>query len=277
MADTINHFRLVIEGDYDPARTALAEEQWAFGVSLYAQLSAIPSVGTPDGSFEAASQLLSDEDVNWTVSSNFLAEGGVNDINPVDLLLDTLGPAVATFFPASAVCSSTAKARKLSLYPLKPWPSSGTATHFRACTTDYGPAKAELLPKNGTFASGQTTGNPLPVQDAVVVSLKTANTSPRGRGRFYLPTPGVAGIGADGQLSTAWRDNIGAAAKAFLEALDFTSGVAPDWAMSPVVIGAPGTTFYRVQRVKVGSQVDTQRRRRRRVGESFYDAALTLA
>lgn len=264
MADVINHYRLIVEGKWQDALTSMAQESWAFGVSLYSELGTVAPVGTPSGAFQAADATLLEEDANYRVESNFLAEGGVSDFNPASYLLDAVF-ATGTFLATAGVMSSQCKALTATLYPLKP----DVRGWFLTCQTSYGPAKAVATPKSAEIANGAVSGSMLPSQNAVAVSLRSVNQTRRGRGRFFLPPTGVSAVGTDGQFGSGAA--VAAAAATWLEALSQElSGID----IAPVIIGYPGTRYHRVNRVRVGSVFDTQRRRRRQMTEVYSDSVV---
>lgn len=268
MADTINHFRLVLRGDYLQTLTALADEEWSTGISLYAQLSAVPDVGTPDGSFQAADELLSYTDANGTYESNFLAEGGTTDLDPASYLRDQVRAAIVTFLAAGG--SATFQATRLTgmvLYPMKI--VSGRA---KVCSTGYGPAKAVFTPTAPIAGPGTSV---LPVQNSVVMSLRTANATRKGRGRMYLPGLGNSSLDSSGMVGSTARNNVANGGAALMAALQHTQGAGPALEIAPVVIGQAGTTFFKVKRCSVGSVVDAQRRRRLQLTEVYTNADVT--
>lgn len=268
MADTINHFRAVFRGDYLQTLTQLADEEWSTGLSLYAQLSAVPDIGTPDGSFEAADALLSYTDANGTYESNYLAEGGATDLDPATYLRDQVRAAFVTFMGAGGSASFQAtRLTSIVLYPMKI--VSGRA---KVCTTSYGPAKAVFTPATPPAGPGTSL---IPAQNSVVLSLRTANATRKGRGRMYLPGLGNGGLDTSGMVNPTARGNVATAGAALMAAVQYTQGVGPALEIAPVVIGQAGATFFKVKRCSVGSVVDAQRRRRLQLTEVYANADVT--
>ena len=107
---------------------------------------------------------------------------------------------------------------------------------------------------------GTNLGECLPFQCAPVVSLRTAQLSRAGRGRFYAPSPAVDQI-ASGRLTVTSRDALADGAEALLNGLT-TQG-------ANIVIYHRGLgTSDVVQTLDVGDVIDTQRRRRNQLVEA---------
>ena len=265
MADTIAFFRLVLRGDYAASETALADEEWSIGFSLYPQLSAVPDIGSPDGSFQSAGQMITYTDANGTYESNYLAEGGQNDVDPAAYLRDQFRAAYVSLIGTTSIFTFTkTKLTSAVLYPMKV-----VNGDFKVCNTDFGPAKAVFTP---TTPPAGNAGNLQPLQSSMVASFRTANATRRGRGRVYLPGLGSSSLDASGMISSTARTNNANAMATFLAALQYTTGAGPALEVAPVVIGRPGSTFYKIKRVSVGSIVDAQRRRRNALTETYANA-----
>lgn len=132
---------------------------------------------------------------------------------------------------------------------------------------DYNSSETVFAPVSG--GGGNVA---VPNQVALCVSLTTGITrGPAHRGRFYLPLP-TAGVNpADGLITSADATSVAQSTKAMLEAVS-------DWPLidlpgSPNVVvmsrkdGAPRTR--QVTGVDVGRVLDTQRRRRRSLPETY--------
>jgi len=109
----------------------------------------------------------------------------------------------------------------------------------------------------------------MPAQSAIVLSIRTNTTGGSGRGRLYWPAMGAT-IDASSKFTTPTPANFAADFKAYL------LGIRSDLAASFPTIGfdlavrstLTKTTPHAV-RVQVGSVVDTQRRRRDKIIESY--------
>lgn len=137
----------------------------------------------------------------------------------------------------------------------------------------------------GTAITGPTAGTVYPAQISLVASLE--NSGARGlaaKGRMYLP--GVTHVvQSNGQISTANVTSTVTALKAFIDAVNAAAPTGekvilasqgrrtknPDGTYSVV----PGTSVNSVvNRVRVGSVLDTQRRRRNQLVEAYQSAAI---
>ena len=138
--------------------------------------------------------------------------------------------------------------------------------------TEVGPAKATAVPT--AAVDGASSGVVLPLQNTVALSTRTPNTTRRGRGRMYLPAMSVGPLGgSDGLLTSAAAGHIAGTGKTLLNALKVgTFGVTA--VVRPVVIGSPWTTYFRITQTRVGNVVDSQRRRRRQITETYESVDL---
>ena len=114
----------------------------------------------------------------------------------------------------------------------------------------------------GSFTgAGTATGGVLPPQLAWCVSLRTSVPGPRGRGRFFLPTPGNGTFTGQARMPSV----------AITMAVD---GITAMWTsletdtFSPVVGHRATGTFTGVTSMDLGDVLDTQRRRRSSLEEN---------
>lgn len=131
-------------------------------------------------------------------------------------------------------------------------------------------------------ANGKYTGDPLiaavnqvgavsagvgyPPQISLAVSLDTDLRGPRGRGRFFLPTP-VANLSATAEISVLDAESVRASTVTWLEALNNATGI--DANAPEVVIASTYGTNSKVTGVRVGRVLDTIRSRRRSLPERY--------
>lgn len=120
-----------------------------------------------------------------------------------------------------------------------------------------------------THAGTTSASSALPGQCAIVVTLRTATLSRRGRGRFYLPPMAGASTTSTGRLSSASQALCVTSLNAFFNALK--TFVAP---MTPVVYSPTGRTVATVTSYDLGDVFDTQRRRRNKLVESRVGASI---
>ena len=125
-------------------------------------------------------------------------------------------------------------------------------------------------------ATGQYSGPIPPNQVALVVSLVTGLE--RGyahRGRFYSPLPAAA-VQDDGLISVGIATEVANAAAAFLTAVNDTPGLDNTSSPNVCVMSSRGTgATHVVTGVEVGRVLDTQRRRRADIPESWVAAPVS--
>lgn len=114
--------------------------------------------------------------------------------------------------------------------------------------------------------TGVAAGEMLPFQCATVVSLLTASATRHGRGRFYLP-PLAASVLDGGRISAATLTVLDTAWTAFFDSLN-TDGV------TPVVRNRTGHVSTTVTSARIGDVIDTQRRRRNKLTETYVVVAV---
>lgn len=109
--------------------------------------------------------------------------------------------------------------------------------------------------------TGTADAEMLPFQCATVVSLLTNSATRHGRGRFYLP-PLHADNLLNGRLSPTCMTTLDTAWTAYFDSLD-TDGV------TPVVRNRTGHVSTTVTSARIGDVIDTQRRRRNKLTETY--------
>jgi hypothetical protein len=115
--------------------------------------------------------------------------------------------------------------------------------------------------------AGSITGNQLPFQVAVVISLLTNAATRHGRGRLYLPAPDVS-MSTNGALSSTCLTNLAAGMTALFDSLNTS-------VLTPVVRNRKAHSSLDITSARVGSVYDTQRRRRNKIAETY--TAITVA
>jgi hypothetical protein len=124
--------------------------------------------------------------------------------------------------------------------------------------------------------SGTGTSSKSP-QDALVFSLRTNTPGPRGRGRIYWPALG-ASLSTSFQLSTPTPAAAVAGAKTMLQAFNtaidnYYIGIASALRSALAVRSLADHTCRNVVSVQVGTTMDTQRRRRESIPETYTTVA----
>lgn len=137
-----------------------------------------------------------------------------------------------------------------------------------ASTASINPATDKQLTRVTATVShaGSITGNPLPYQVAVVISLQSDTATRAGRGRLYLPAPDVS-MCVDGKLSSTALTNIDGGFTALFDSLN-TSG------LTPVIRNRTAHSSITITAARVGSVFDTQRRRRNKIPETYTAIAV---
>lgn len=259
----VNHLYCVFRGAYED--TELMNESWQFGIRLMPGVTAVENIGAPPMEFDTSTDTLAGDTTNWSSTSNFLLEGGITDINPAEYLTD-VGEAAKVWFEATNSYISTAlELTEIVLYPMD---STGHVVN-----QDVGPAKAVATPK--AAVDGANAGALLPLQIAQVISLRTENTTRRGRGRVYIPGMASTTLTAtNGTVNASFRSNMLGTFNTLLVAMSMGNGGDPP-IIRPCVIGSPYTTYYVITETRAGNLLDTQRRRRRQIEETYSSAAVS--
>lgn len=114
-----------------------------------------------------------------------------------------------------------------------------------------------------SIAGGAGAAGSQAPQVALAVSLDTELRGASGRGRFYLPAPGVALASADGLVGAAEIQSVANASAAFLGAINSPAG------FGNVSIVSYKGSVQPVTSVRVGRALDTIRSRRRSLPETY--------
>lgn len=118
------------------------------------------------------------------------------------------------------------------------------------------------------------TGSPSKTpQDSLVFSLRTSTPGARGRGRMYWPAIG-ASLGPDFKLTSPTAASVAAAAATLAKLVG--DQINAEWSANSMAVTAElavrSTTDHasrKVERIQVGDVLDTQRRRRDNLPETY--------
>ena len=129
---------------------------------------------------------------------------------------------------------------------------------------------AEGLFGSPSTGSGTTSKTP---QDSCVLSLRTSTPGPTGRGRLYWPALG-ASLSSSFQLTTPTPAQAVADAKTWLSAIgdymnDYYTSISSALSVVLAVRSVKNHVCRDVVQVQVGSILDTQRRRREDIPETY--------
>lgn len=125
--------------------------------------------------------------------------------------------------------------------------------------------QAEAIKTTGQGGNGTSVH---PYQTAVVVSLRTFGVGPSARGRLYLPATGVPLQTTDYRIAVSSRDSILGAVKTYLSSIETAIKVTLPEA-NLTVWSRKTANFHNVTSLQLGNVVDTQRRRRDTLIESY--------
>ena len=176
-----------------------------------------------------------------------------------DAALDDLVKDLSTWMVASQSASSAALAwvKFNEIDPVSRRYKSATETYERILTTPV---------------RGSVEGNGMPQQTLCVSLLTGAKRGLASRGRFYPPAT-VLSLGSDGTVSKTGVNLVATAARTLITNLNNWPGTDTPLGGQVVVLGGNGTT-RNVTAVSVGNVMDTQRRRRNKLRESYTTIAL---
>jgi len=257
MADA-THAYAVFQGGYNDESV----ETWQFGVRFVL----VNSVGAPADhgtlpTFGVDEVAVSRTEKDWTISATWKANLGIAEsINVDDWLNDQLLPSAETFMGAANL-SGKVELRSIKVSPIN---ASGLVVEDRTAIGTY-----------VTPPTGIRSDHLLPLQTSAVVSWVTPVIGRRGRGRIYLPPATTGEVDGDGLYLDTRQAGTLDGAVAFLEGCAITpTGGGNHWAL-PIVTGSPWTAYGIIGAVRVGNVLDTQRRRRRQLVETYVSAGVT--
>lgn len=165
---------------------------------------------------------------------------------------------------------------------------NGSGLISSACRLTY--AKLNAVGEDGKYTDGTTIersygttgvagGSPsalvYPNQIAAVISTTTEIARGYGHaGRYYLPLPSAAVVASTGLVAVEDATALANQAIAFINSLSSGSISGPIGSMNVCVMSRHGTgSTHEVTGVRVGRVLDTQRRRRRSLPETYVSVA----
>lgn len=192
----------------------------------------------------------------WTINPIFMADRGLVPDDPTPTEMTAAIAAINTITPVSGLLITMAAATTFSTTRLE---ARGLQTGLRIVSEG---ARTPAVPGTGT--------SPHPAQSAVVCSLRTNRPGGSGRGRLYWPATGISLTGATGRVSTTTRAAFLAGMRTYLTAVEgaLASTLAGE-AFSLAVYSPTLGILTPVTSLQAGDVVDTQRRRRDDIPESY--------
>lgn len=259
------HVYLVLKGGYNAPK--LSEEVWQCGIRWRLSNTDPSDVGDLPTDVDFNTALVSRDETSWTIEQNWQATGAwAASFDPGDWLNDQCAPALKTWFETSNIFPDTSELWSLTAYAM---------TNNRVHDLDVGPAKTVLTYKTAAIPNGAATTGSCPPQCSIVAGFGTALAGRKGKGRIYLPPPPASLLSVDGGfLSSSGQTNQANALKTAVAAMTLTAGVGTGPSVYPIVTGEPFTKYATVKAIRIGDVIDTQRRRRAQVTESYVSVAL---
>lgn len=131
-------------------------------------------------------------------------------------------------------------------------------------------AIAEANRVTPVFGSG---GSALPYQSALVATLQTLTAGGRGRGRLYWPATGASLDLTTLRLDSSLHSGFLSAMVTYLTAVEAAVDGAIDETVSLAVWSRTANALPQVTSIRVGNIIDTQRRRRDALSETYLSSA----
>jgi len=128
----------------------------------------------------------------------------------------------------------------------------------------------------GTPTAGPVTTDRGGVQDSLVLSLWSGGTLGQANyGRMYLPWNGIPVRHQDGRISSGAAGNAATDGAAFIGDVNTWAATASAAGVETLIMSKVGTGFRKAPvYVRVGDVMDTQRRRRNRIDETYSTVAV---
>jgi hypothetical protein len=260
------HLLLVAGGDYVP--NTLPGEIWECTTRLALVFGTVDAIGTLPSNWDPAQLPVARTETDWTINGNWHIPGPISgSFQPDDYLNDQAAPAW-TDFMAAAYLSNQVRLRYLKLFPI------GAPSGNAVPAPPYTQGTPMELAWTGSYPTGGSSSTQLPPQDSIAMSWQTQQVGQRGKGRMYLPSATSAALSGAKVGATPQTDLV-AAGQAFLAALAYDTITPTDIHIRPIVTGHPWVNYGVINQVRVGSIVDTQRRRRDRLTEVYSSGMVT--
>lgn len=263
------HLRLSAFGNYI-AGSEEDTEVWAFNLRQALVFGSIDMLGTFPSNWDVVPAFSSHADTDWDTTTTYRIDGpGSTHFDPESYLNDYGAPSVALLIGAAGI-SSKVQIEGLKLYPCD---TSGNAIGGNVATLTW-----------HTPPVGSSTAKMLPTENSVVMSWSTERLGKRGRGRIYPPPITTDAIDNYGLVGDSWRSTYQNVGKNMIEGLAFHGTGVGAPSVETVVTGPSSsgglgsfTSYAVINKIRVGKIVDTQRRRRNKLGEAYTEQDISQA
>lgn len=254
------HLLLTWGGDYTD--TENSAEEWQNSLRLALVFGTVDEVGTLPNNWDPVAASINRTETHWNITGNWSVDGPtLNTFSPDDWLNDYAAPSLDTWLGVSGI-SDKIRLKWIKLFPIG---TSGNAVP----APPYSQGTPCLLEYTSAYPTGDDGANLLPLQNSIVVSHRTAQTGRKGRGRMFRAGISTNSNDAHGMIGSTYVGNMLSAGVALLEGLSYTGVGGASAHVRPAVIGAPWTSYGMINQVRVGNRMDTQRRRRDQVTETY--------
>lgn len=254
------HLLLTWGGDYTD--TENSAEVWQNSLRCTLVFGTADPVGDLPTNWAPVPADINRTESTWKITGNWTVDGPLSaGFAPDDWLNDQVAPALDTWLATSGISD------KIRLRWVKAF-----------CIGDNGKALPPVIYSSGTpillewqssYPTGDDGANLLPLQNSIVVSHRTAQTGRRGRGRMYRAGVSTNSNDAHGMIGSTYVTNMKNAGVALLEAVSLASSGPTDPEVRPAIIGSPWRKYGTINQVLVGNRMDTQRRRRQQLTETY--------
>lgn len=254
------HILLTFGGDYvDSPNSA---EVWQNSLRFALVFGTVDPVGTLPSNWDPVAVDVNRTETDWTITGNWTTQGpGGSNFNPDDWLNDQVAPALDTWLGTSGI-SDGIRATWAKVFPI--------GTNGQAIPAPpYSTGSPILLSWTSAYPTGDDGANLLPLQNSVVCSHRTSQTGRSGRGRMYRAGVSANANDSSGRIGSTYTAFFLDAQIALLEALAVTTSGPGAFGLRPIITGKPYTRYGVINQVRVGDRMDTQRRRRNALDETY--------
>ena len=259
------HLLLTWGGDYVDAPNA--GEVWQNSLRLVLNFGTVDPVNTLPTNWAPVPKDVNRTETNWKITGNWSVDGPLAyTFEPDDYLNDQVAPALDTWLATSGFSDGI----RMTWAKIFAIGDNGNALP----PVIYSQGSPILLEWTSAYPTGDDGANLLPLQNSIVVSHRSQQTGRRGRGRIFRAGVSTNSNDAHGRIGSTYVTNMLNAQVALLEALSINAALPSTAAhVIPAVIGSPWTQYGTITQVRVGDRMDTQRRRRDQLAETYSSAS----